>query len=91
MEEINFDEAIEELAKFEKKAGFDKTSEAQLLEWINEEVDNYKGAKGSLVRRNKLMDIICLVMQIAKRNNMSLDAAWTRWWKKSEKYLRKKK
>ena len=88
---MGFDKLNKEISKFEKKAGFDKTSKAQLVKWLEEEVNNYKKAKTKLIKRNKLMDIIVLVMQIAKRENMSLDEAWKRWWKKSEKYLRRVK
>jgi hypothetical protein len=89
--QLNFDELKEEIYRFEKKAGFDKTSKEQLTKWLREEVDNYENAKTKLIKRNKLIDIIVLVIQIARRDNMSLEEAWKRWWKKSEKYLRGKK
>jgi len=34
------------------------------------------------------MDTIILIIQIAKRDNISLDAAWKKWWVKSKKYLK---
>ncbi len=87
----NFNEISEEIYKFEKKAGFDKTSIAQLTKWIEEEVQNYKKAKSKIIKQNKLLDIICLVLQISRREGMSLDDAWERWWWKSRKYLKGKK
>ena len=84
----NFDNLIENISDFEKDADFEKTSKRQLVKWLREEIDNYENVKTKLVKRNKLMDIIVLVMQIAKRENMSLDDAWIRWWAKSRKYLK---
>ena len=91
MNKTNFDNLIKEIYEFEKKCGFDKTSKDKLVGWLEEEIKNYKKAKTKIIKRNKLMDIICLVMQIARRDNMSLDEAWKRWWWKSRKYLRNKK
>ena len=82
----NFDESIKQVYLFEKKAGFEKTSKEQLVKWVEEEIKNYKKAKTKIIKRNKLMDIVVLVMQIARRENMSLDEAWKRWWWKSKKY-----
>ena len=89
-EEPNFDNLMKEISAFEKKAGFEKTSKKQLVTWIKEEVKNYENAKTDLIKRNKLLDIIALVMQIAIREDYSLDSAWKRWWKKNQKYLKRK-
>jgi hypothetical protein len=83
----NFDKSIKEIYNFEKKAGFEKTSKKQLVKWLKNEIKNYEKAKTKIIKRNKLMDIIVLVKQLARRENMSLDEAWSRWWKKSRKYL----
>lgn len=83
----NFDKLNKEIHKFEKKAGFEKTSKKQLVKWLKEEIKNYENAKTKLKKENKLMDIIILVTQIARRENISLDEAWVKWWKKSERYL----
>jgi hypothetical protein len=84
----NFNKLMKEISAFEKKADFEKTSKTQLIKWLKEEIKNYEKAKTNLIKKNKLMDIIVLVMQIAKRENISLDDAWKKWWKKSEKYLK---
>ena len=77
----------DEIYKFEKKAGFDNTSSEQLVKWMNEEVKNYEDARTKIIKRNKLMDIICLCIQISRREDMDLDSAWKKWWRKSRKYL----
>jgi hypothetical protein len=82
----NFNELSKEIYDFEKKRGYGKTSIAQLTKWLEEEVHNYKKAKSKIIKRNKLMDIICLTLQISRREGMSLDDAWKRWWWKARKY-----
>lgn len=86
----NFDKLMKEVQEFEKKARFDKTSKKQLIEWLEEEIKNYKNAKTNIIKRNKLMDIIILDMQLAIREGYSLDDAYKRWWWKSQKYLKEK-
>jgi hypothetical protein len=85
----NFKQLSEELYTFEKKAKFDKTSTEQLIKWLEEEIQNYKKAKSKVIKQNKLVDIICLTLQISRREKMDLDHAWKRWWWKSNKYLKK--
>jgi len=85
----NFKQLSKELHDFEKKANFDNTSTKQLINWLEEEVQNYKKAKSKVIKQNKLMDIICLSIQISRREKMDLDQAWNRWWWKSNKYLKK--
>jgi hypothetical protein len=87
----NFDKLSKEIYAFEKKAGFDRTPKTQLIKWLKEEIKNYEKAKSELIKRNKLMDIMVLVFQIARREGMSVDSAWKRWWWKSRKYLGKTK
>ena len=82
------DNLMKEMNSWEKKTGFDKTDKKQLVKWIKKELKDYEKAKTKEVKENKLMDIIVLVMQIAKRDKASLDSAWKKWWIKSEKYLR---
>ena len=89
MIQTNFDKLLKEIHNFEKKANFEKTSKKQLTVWINKELKHYQKAKTKSLKQNKLMDIIVLVLQIAKRDKISLDVAWKQWWKKSEKYLNK--
>jgi hypothetical protein len=89
MVKTNFDRLMQEIYSFEKNAGFDKTSKPQIAKWLKEELANYRKAKTKLIKQNKLMDIIILVMQIARRENMSLDEAWIKWHKKSKKYLKR--
>ena len=86
----NFDKLMKDVKKLEKKAGFDKTSEKQLISWLEEEIKNYRDAKTNIIKRNKLIDILMLSMQIAIRRDWSLDNAWKRWWWKSQKYLKEK-
>lgn len=91
MTSTNFNEMSEKIYEFEKQASFDNTSSDKLVEWLGEEVANYKKEKSKIRKQNKLMDIICLAIQISRRENMNLDKAWLRWWWKSKKYLRKVK
>lgn len=85
----NFKDMSKELYQFEKAAGFEKTSTNQLIVWLEEEVQNYKKSKSKTIKQNKLVDIICLTLQISRREKMDLDHAWKRWWWKSKKYLKK--
>lgn len=87
----NFKEMSKEIHNFEKEAKFDKTSSDRLVEWLGEEIKNYKKEKSKVKKQNKLMDIIILAIQISRRENMNLDKAWKRWWWKSKKYLGKNK
>jgi len=84
----NFDKLIKEIYTFEKKAGFDKTPKKTLTNWLQKELNNYKKAKSKPKKENKLSDMIVLIMQIAIRENISLDKAWKIHWKKSQKYLK---
>jgi hypothetical protein len=86
----NFNKLSKEIYEFEKETGFNKTSLEQLTKWLEEEVNNYKKEKSKIKKQNKIMDIICLAIQISRRENMNLDNAWKRWWWKSKKYDRKK-
>jgi len=83
----NFDKLIREIKKFESKAGFEKTSKKELIKWLKEEIKNYENSKSKKVRKNKLIDAIVLIIQLVIRENVSLDDAWKKWYKKSEKYL----
>ena len=85
----NFSKMSKELYDFEKEAKFDKTPTKQLVIWLEEEIQNYKKSKSKTIKQNKLMDIICLAIQISRREKMDLDHAWKRWWWKSLKYLKK--
>ena len=87
----NFDNISKEIYEFEKLAGFSQTSEKRLIEALKNEIKEYEEFKSNLSKRNKLMDIIILSIQISRRRNMSLDDAWKNWWKKSRKYLGKNK
>jgi len=83
-----FDNLTKEIYEFEKKAGFDRTSKKQLIKWLEKEVNNYQKANNQVIKKNKLIDIVVLVMQIARRDKISLDDAWEKWWKKSKEYLK---
>jgi len=87
----NFDKMSEKVHEFEKAAGFDGTSEEKLIKALKHEIKEYESIEGKVKKKNKLMDVIVLTMQISRRKNMSLDDAWVRWWKKSEKYVGKNK
>jgi predicted house-cleaning noncanonical NTP pyrophosphatase (MazG superfamily) len=84
----NFDKLIKEIHTFEKKAGFDKTPKKTLTNWLQKELTAYKKSKSKSKKQNKLSDMIVLIMQIARRENISLDKALKIHWKKSEKYLK---
>lgn len=86
MKKTNFDDLSKEIYEFEKEAGFDKTPKKQLVKWLKDEIRNYEKAKSKLIKRNKLMDILALIFQISRREGMSMDSAWKRWWWKSRKY-----
>ena len=83
----NFDKLIKEILIFEKKAGFDKTSKKTLVNWLQKELTDYKKSKSKSKKVNKLSDMLVLIMQIARREKISMDKAWKKHWKKSEKYL----
>ena len=83
----NFNLMSGEIYNFEKLAGFDGTSEVRLIEGLKKEIEEYEEAGSELRRKNKLMDMIVLVMQISRRRGVSLDDAWPWWWRKSGKYL----
>jgi hypothetical protein len=85
----NFKQMSKDLHSFEKQAKFDKTTTKQLIKWLEDEIQNFKKSKTKVIKQNKLMDIICLAMQISRREKMNLDHAWKRWWWKSQKYLKK--
>ena len=89
MLKTNFNQMSKKLYDFEKGASFERTSTKQLIKWLEKEVQNYKKAKSKIVKQDKLIDIICLAMQISRRDKISLDQAWKRWWQKSKKYLEK--
>jgi hypothetical protein len=80
-----------EVANFEKKAGFERTSKKQLIAWLEEEIQNYKNEKSKSRRENKLMDIIILAAQLANREKADLDVVLDKWWKKSGKYIKENK
>ena len=88
MKNPKLDKFKKEISEFEKNAGFEKTSKKQLVKWIKREVRNYEKFRSKKIRENKLLDIIVLVMQIAKREKISFDRAWVGWCKKSERYLK---
>jgi len=85
---INFNKISEEVYDFEKKVGFDKTSKSQLMKWLKKEIKNYEKAKSKSIKQNKLIDIMVLVFQISRREGMSIDSAWKKWWVNSKKYLK---
>jgi len=87
----NFNKMSKNIYDFEKIAGFDKTSDKRLVLALKKEIREYEKAESKLKKQNKLMDMVVLVMQISRRKEMSLDDAWVRWWKKSEKYIGKNK
>ena len=82
------DKLVKEAHQFEKKAGWEKTTKPQLIKWMKKEFDHYQKSSSKKVRANKIMDIIVLAMQLARREKFSLDKEWKIWWKKSEKYLK---
>ena len=84
----NFDKLTKEIYEFEKRGDFDKTSKKQLIKWLKKEISNYQKTNNKIVKKNKLIDIIVLVMQIARRDKILLDEAYKVWWKKSRKYLK---
>jgi len=84
----NLDKLTKEINIFENKAGFNKTSKEKLKRWLKEEVNNYNKSKSKEEKQNKLIDIIILITQIARRDNISLDEAYIKWEIKSKKYLK---
>ncbi|MBU0907225.1 MAG: hypothetical protein KKD18_05335 [Nanoarchaeota archaeon] len=83
----NFDNLVRKINQFEIKAKFERTPKEKLTRWLKKEIKEYETAKTKSKKSDKLIDIIILSMQIAERENISLDAAWKRWWVKSKKYL----
>lgn len=72
-----------QIKKFEKRTGFDKTSQSDLIRWAKAEIKDYEKTKNP----NKLVDVIILMVQIANRKNISLDKELKKWWIKSKKYI----
>jgi hypothetical protein len=66
MKKSVFDKLSKEVYEFEKKSGFENTSKGQLIKWLKEEIKNYEKSKTNIIKRNKLIDIIILVVQIAR-------------------------
>lgn len=87
----NLDKMSKNVYEFEKAAGFDGTVEDRLVLALKKEIKEYEAAGSKVIKKNKLMDMIVLVMQISRRKDISLDDAWVRWWKKSGKYVGKNK
>ncbi len=87
----NFGKLVRSIYVFEKEARFTKTSEKKLLGMLKEEIKTYEHSRSAKIKANKLMDMIILIFQIARRTKVSLDKEWAVWWKKSEKYLNKNK
>jgi hypothetical protein len=88
MKKANIDKLMREIYKFEKKAGFDKTPRKQLIKWLKKEVMLYEKANKKQLKENKLSDILVLVMQLSRRDKISMDKALSEHMKKSEKYLK---
>jgi hypothetical protein len=88
MQSTNFNKLSKEIHNFEKKASFEKTSTKQLEQWLKREAENYKNEKSKVKKENKLIDIMVLVFQISRRENINLDKAWKFWWINSRKYLK---
>lgn len=82
------DKLSQQVYELEKEAGFQNTKKEKLLSWIKEELKNYEKTKEKSEKQNKLVDIVILIMQIARRENISLDEAWNKWWIKSKKYIK---
>lgn len=75
--------------EFEKKAGFDKTSAKELIKMIEKEINILKSnLNNKEIMENKLVDLHVLLLQVAVRYNIDLDAEWKRHFKRSEKYLK---
>ena len=50
---VSFDNLIKEIDIFERKAGFDKTPNKELLKWIKEEIKNYEQGYSEKYKSNK--------------------------------------
>lgn len=85
----NFDELSNKIYDFEKLAGFDKSSEEILIKALKNEITEYESCKNNIKKKNKLMDIIVLALQISRRKKFSMDKEWAKYWKKNKKYLGK--
>ena len=78
----------QKVEEFEKKAGFDKTSADELIKMIEKEINILKSnLSNKEIMENKLVDLHVLLLQVAVRYNIDLDAEWERHFKRSEKYL----
>ena len=85
---MGFKKLTKQINKFEKKSGFEDTSIKTLTSWLKKEIKEYESAKTKSKKANKLTDIIILVIQISRREGISLDQAWKKWFEKSKKYYK---
>ncbi|MDD5417439.1 MAG: hypothetical protein PHW96_00945 [Candidatus Nanoarchaeia archaeon] len=82
--------------QFEIESGFDKTEVKELLDMLQKEVDNLKGASETTGKpeqeyiENKMVDIVILVLQIANRYHGNLDGEWKKHWGRQDKYRTKR-
>lgn len=85
---MTFKGLFSQVRNFEHNAGFERTSKKQLTKWLKKETKLYEKAKDKATRENKLTDIMILTIQLAIRENISLDKGLKKWWMKSEKYIK---
>ncbi|MBT4174258.1 hypothetical protein HOC80_04805 [archaeon] len=79
-------ELKKEVAKFEKKVGFDKTKSSELLKMLQKELTILKKAKNKKVKDHQLIDIQVLLLQLANRYKTNLNLEWKKQWNKKQKY-----
>lgn len=81
MEIKNMAEAIR---KLEEKKGWKATSTKELIKWLQKELAILKTTKDKAVISHQLSDILVLLLQIASREGVDLEAEFKKHLKKSE-------
>jgi len=87
---MELEELEAKVKAFDKKTGFDKTDFKKLVEMVKEEVKILESnpEKKDIVNR-KLTDLLVLIMQIGYRYDIDLDLELSKWFEKSQKYLKR--
>ena len=80
----------DKIIEFDKKAGWDKTSFSQLMQFIQEEINNLKETNPADIDRinHLLIDIFVLLMQISYRYNTNIETEFKKWLNEQEQNLK---
>ena len=87
---MDIEELKKKIKEFDETAGFDKTECQKLIEMMDEELQILKeNSQNKDVVNHQLTDLLVLIMQIAYKYDTDFTSELKKWFKKSEKYLKK--